>query len=70
MKDNKGIILTKPKDVLEETVNHYIKVLENRSISEGFEYHQKEREHLPKLRLEQAARNICDECNLNYKKKI
>ena len=57
MKDSKGNILTEPKDILEETLNHYKKVLENRTISEGLEHHQKEREHLAKIRLEQAAKN-------------
>ena len=56
MKDGAGKLLTEKEDILEETVKHYTKVLDNRKIKEGLENHQKERENLANLRLEQARK--------------
>ena len=57
MKDSNGNMLTKGHDILDATVKHYQKVLENRTIKEGMEQHKKEREDLAKQRLEYASRN-------------
>jgi hypothetical protein len=57
MKNSEGKLLTNKDDILEETVNHYQKVLENRKVKEGLELHKRDREHLANLRLEQASKN-------------
>ena len=57
MKNSEGKLLTNKDDILEETVNHYQKVLANRKVKEGLEQHQRDREHLANRRLEQASKN-------------
>ena len=49
--------MTEQGDILAETLNHYKKVLKNRTIVEGLEKHQVEREDLAMQRLEQARNN-------------
>ena len=57
MQDSKGKLLTDKEEILEETVKHYEKVLQNRPIKEGLEEHKSEREHLANQRLKQASLN-------------
>ena len=40
MRDSKGKLLTEKTDILEETVQHYERVLKNRKIIEGLEHHE------------------------------
>jgi hypothetical protein len=57
MKDSRGRLLTDKDSILSETLKHYKKVLENRTITEGLETHQTDREDLALKRLEQASMN-------------
>ena len=49
--------MTEQEDILAETLNHYKKVLDNRTITEGLEKHQTDREDLALQRIEQASKN-------------
>ena len=57
IKDKNGKLLTSKDDILDATLQHYQKVLENRKIKEGLEDHQKEREELAKVRMKQCKEN-------------
>ena len=58
IEDANGKLLTKEKDIEKETVKHYSKVLENRTIKKGLEQHQKEREELCEQRMKVASKNV------------
>ena len=57
MKDVNGKVLTDKEGILEATLKHYQKVLENRQIKDGLENHQIEREELAKIRMKQSQEN-------------
>ena len=58
MKDEFGNLLTNKNEILEHTVKHYNKVLENRPIKEYLKTHQKEREELAIKRMTQASKLV------------
>ena len=73
MIDKNGEMKTSKKDIEKVTLDHYIKVLENRQMkSSGLEKYQREREDLCKKRIQKARQNITPDwsvfrCELCYK---
>ena len=57
MRDDKGNLLTGKRDILEQTVKHYEKVLKNRPIKEELREYKKEREDLASARMHIASQN-------------
>lgn len=57
MRNSDAKLLTNKKNILDETVKHYRKVLGNRKINEGLESHQTEREDLAKAGIKSAKEN-------------
>ena len=57
MRDDKGNLLTGKRDILEQTVKHYEKVLKNRPIKEELREYKKEREELASARMHIASQN-------------
>ena len=56
--DKHGNLVTEKENIKEVTQEHYKKVLRNRTIKEGLETYQKEREDLCEARLYAARKNI------------
>ena len=56
--DENGKLATTKQEIEKVSLKHFTKVLENRTIKEGLDNHQKEREKLCELRIEQARKNI------------
>lgn len=54
--DKDGKLVTNREEIKQVTVEHYLKVLENRKIREGLEDHRKEREELCVKRIELAKK--------------
>ena len=55
--DREGKLVTTKAEIEETALEHYIKVLENRKMTEGLENLQKEREELCRKRIEEAKTN-------------
>ena len=65
MKDVNGKVLTEKDEILEATIKHYQKVLENRKIKEGLENHQEDREQLAKIRMKKCQENKSPDWDMN-----
>ena len=70
MRDSKGNLLTGKRDILEETVKHYEKVLKNRPIKEELKGYQKEREDLASARMKMASQNKTDDWTMDDLDKV
>ena len=71
IEDENGKLLTSEKDIDEETIKHYTKVLENRKIKTNLEEYQIEREKLCEERINEARKNITpDWTNENVKRVV
>ena len=57
MKDEFGNLVTNQKEILELSLQHHKNVLKNRSIKDDLKKHEKEREQLAVLRMEEASKN-------------
>ena len=65
MRNSDGNIIIDKNLILEETVKHYTKVLENKPIAAGLETHKDEREELAKARLESSKSNKTPDWDMN-----
>ena len=65
MRDMRGNLLTAKKDILEQTVYYYEKVLENRPIREELKDYQKEREDLASARMNLASQNKTEDWSMD-----
>ena len=71
IEDENGKLLTSEKDIDEETIKHYTKVLENRKIKTNLEEYQIEREKLCEERINEARKNVTpDWTNENVKRVV
>ena len=61
MRDSKGNLLTGKRDILEETVKYYEKVLKNRPMKEELTGYQKHREDIASARMKLASQNKTDD---------
>ena len=65
MRDMRGNLLTAKKDILEQTVKYYEKVLENRPMREELKDYQKEREDLASARMNLASQNKTEDWSMD-----
>ena len=70
MRDEQGNLITGKREIQEQSLKYYQKVLENRKISEDLKDHKEAREELAKKRMESASLNRTEDWTMDKLEKI